>query len=161
MGHTYAKITGKDQKDFKGESTRKGRDGWVELSMSFKSEFPVDPNTGKPKGSRERAPVVFLKEEGQASPNIFQAHLRHENITKMVIEKCTRGADGKSEVVVSRVTLEDGSIASYSAFPSGADTDLRTDPRHLEQFAVSYRKIKYENIEAKNATEEDWNEPNA
>ncbi len=161
MGHTYAKITGKDQKDFKGECTRKGREGWVELSMSFKSAFPVDPNTGKPKGSRERSPVVFTKEEGAASPNILQAHLRHETIEKMVIEKVKRGVDGKSEVVVSRVTLEDGSVAGYNAFPSGADTDLRNDPRHLEQFSVSYRKIKYENVEAKNATEEDWNEPNA
>lgn len=158
MGHTYAKITGKDQKDFKGECSRKGREGWHELSMTMKSSFPVCPNTGKPKGSRERKPLVFTKQEGAASPNIFQAHLRHENIEKMVIEKVQRGADGKSEVVVTRITLEDGHVPSYSSFPGA---DAASDAPHLEEFHVSYRKIKYENVIAKNATEEDWDQPNA
>jgi type VI secretion system Hcp family effector len=161
MGHTYAKIEGMDQKAFKGQSTRKEREEWIELSMSFKSSFACDPNTGRPKGTRERSPLVFTKEEGPASVNILQAHMRLERITKMVIEKTRRADDGKREIVVSRITLEDGHIPSYGAFPSGTDSDLRTDPRHLEQFSVTYRKIKYENVEAKNATEEDWNEPNA
>ena len=160
MGHTYATIEGMDQKAFKGQCTRKDREKWIELSMSFKSSFACDPNTALPKGTRDRSPLVFTKEEGPASVNILQAHMRLERITKMVIEKTERDETGKREMVVSRFTLEDGHISSYSAFPSGSDTDLRADPRHLVQFSVTYRKIKYENVQAKNATEEDWNEPN-
>ena len=161
MGHTYAKITGKDQKDFKGECTRKGREGWFEVSMRHESAFPVNPNTGKPKGSRNRSPLVFTKEEGAASPNVFQAHLRHENITKMVVEKVQRGDDGKSEVVVTRITLEDGSVPTYSTFPSAADTDLRADPRHMEQFGVSYRRSSTRTSSRRTRSRRTRDQPNA
>ena len=161
MAHTYVKITGKDQKDFKGESSRKGRTDWLEASVQFKSEFLVDPNTGKPKGAIERGPVLFTKEEGAATTNILQALHRQESIDKIVIEKVARGEDGKSEVVVSRITLEGGYIASYNAYPSNTDTDRRADPRHMEEFAISSRKFTFEHVLAKNATSVDWNEPNA
>lgn len=161
MSHVYAKITGKDQKDFKGACPRKGREGWIPVAMEVTSEFSVDPNSGKPKGALKPGPIVLTSEEDTHTPNVIQAHLRMEGIEKVVIEKCMRGEDGKSEEVVSRWTLEDACIASYRSFPSTKDTDHREDPRHMEVFTISYRKASFEHTKAKNSTTYDWNAPNS
>lgn len=160
MSHVYAKITGTDQKDFKGACTRKGREGWIEVDMQMESNFSVDPNSGKPKGALNPGSFVFTCEEATHSPNVIQAHMRKESLSKVVIEKCMRAEDGKGEEVVSSWTLEDAYINNYRAYPSGQDTDRREDPRHMESFSISFRKITFEHKKAKNQTSYDWNTPN-
>ena len=161
MSHVYAKITGKEQKEFKGACTRKGREGWIEVDVQMESDFSVDPNSGKPKGSLNRGPFVFTCEEDTHSPNLVQAHLRQEALTEVVIEKCRRAEDGKTEEVVSSWKLEGGYIHNYKTFPSKSDTDRREDPRHMEEFSISFRKVTFEHKKAKNSTTHDWDAPNA
>jgi type VI secretion system Hcp family effector len=160
MAHTYAKITGKDQKDFKGGSTRSGREGWIEVSVETSSDFTVNPDTGKPTGALNRGSFIITGEEHTHSPNVVQAHLKVENIVKVVIETCARGEDGKGEIVVSRFTLEDGYIHAYKRFPMNVGADQRADRRHGEAFHVSCRKLTYEHVQAKNSVTVDWNAPN-
>jgi type VI secretion system Hcp family effector len=87
--HSYASFKGKKQGQFKGESTKTGRekDGWFEItSFEMGSEVPVDPKSGRPSAKAQHNPVVIRKEVDQASPLLLNAHVSNETFETVIIQ---------------------------------------------------------------------------
>ncbi len=75
---TYIQFKGAKQGPLNSGGEKKS-DKWVEvLSFGMKTEVPLDPTPGRPKGPRTHTPIVITKEVDSASPNLLQAAWRSE-----------------------------------------------------------------------------------
>ncbi len=158
----YVSIKGKDQKQFKAETKKAGRNDKFMPCIKFAmaSAVPADANSGEAKGHRQHKPLIITKEWGAASPQILQAHWNNEVLEEVIIEVVSRDAAGKKEIVVEQIKLTDAVITSVERYSlNSAKASVDSDVQHLEDVAFRFRKIDIENKEAGTATSDDWLKP--
>jgi type VI secretion system secreted protein Hcp len=159
MGQRFTvSIEGTKQGRLKGETQARGEKGNRIAGVRFVLETvsPRDVATGQASGKRQHKPILFTKEWGAASPQLYQALATNEVLKSVVFEFTRTNADGQ-EAVFHRVTLAN---ASVSAIKSTLDlTDVSGDPydgRSLEDVSLVYQKITIESLDGKTTAVDDW-----
>jgi type VI secretion system secreted protein Hcp len=159
MGQRFTvSIEATKQGRLKGETQARGEKGNRIAGVRFVNETvsPRDVATGQASGKRQHKPILFTKEWGAASPQLYTALVTNEVLKSVVFEFMRTNADGE-EAVFQRVTLTNATI---SAIKSYIDlTDASGDPydgRALEDVSFVYQKITIENVEAKTMAVDDW-----
>jgi type VI secretion system secreted protein Hcp len=159
----YASFKGAKQGQLKPESKKTKRsDKWTEvLSYEMGSEVPVDPKSGRPKGSRTHHPLTITKELGAASPQLLDAHWKNELFSEIVLEIVGRPDTGAGEVVNERITLTDGLICKVRRYTPTITTEHTAhDTDQLEEISFTFRMIQVENLPASTSTSDDVNANN-
>src|SRR5574344_1156880 len=126
----YMKVTGKNQGEIKGSCDQAGdkKDKILVYAMDHKVEIPRDTHTGLPTGQRIHLPLSVVKAKDVASPKLFAA--------------CCKGEQVAIELYY-KVILEDAVIVEMSE-----DTPLtflpENKPYHdMETVAFTYSKITW------------------
>jgi type VI secretion system secreted protein Hcp len=116
----------------------------------------IDPGSGLPSGRRQHKPVVFRKEVGAASPQLFQAAVTTETLKSVVFEFMRLSPEGK-EVVDHSVTLTNAVICSFKdSVQIGQQGGPVVDSRELEEIALSFQKIEMVNLSGGTQAGDDW-----
>jgi type VI secretion system secreted protein Hcp len=140
----YVKIQGKKQGQFKGESTRAGHsDRLVGIAFSFEVDAPRDIATGQASGKRQHKPVLFVKEWGAASPQLYQAATTNEVLSSVVFEFVTTSADGE-ERVAETVTLTDATISKLKRTADARSEFADHGHPTLDEVEFTFQKIEFQ-----------------
>ncbi|HTU03780.1 MAG TPA: type VI secretion system tube protein TssD [Candidatus Sulfotelmatobacter sp.] len=116
----------------------------------------IDPGSGLPSGRRQHKPVVFRKEVGAASPQLFQAAVTNEVLKSVVFEFMKSSPEGK-EVVDHSVTLTNAVICSFrDSVQIGQQGGPVVDSRELEEISLSFQKIEMVNVTGGTQAVDDW-----
>jgi len=155
----YISIDGAKQGTFKGEAVAKEGTGHGKIAgVRYFSETtsPRDIATGQASGKRVHKPILFTKEWDASSPQLFQALVTNEVLTKVLFEFIRTNENGEDEVHF-RVTLTNANISSIKSYVDLTDTTGDAyDAHELEDVELAYRKIEIENVTAKTAAVDDW-----
>ena len=152
-GVFYITIVGAKQGQFKGESTRAAAKGKLE-GLTFVSEVssPRDAGSGMATGKRTYSPIVFTKQWGAASPQLFQAAVTNEVLKSVLFEFLATDKAGKEHVFqtvkLTNATISDVRRSLDEHTPEGA--------RGTAQVAVVFQKIELTDNDGKTAAVDDW-----
>ncbi len=151
----YVTVEGTKQGKLKGESLRAGHpDALTGISFHYAVSSPRDVATGQASGRRQHQPVVFVKEWGAASPQLFQAMVTNE-ILKSVLFEFVKPDEQGQELVYYRITLTNASISQIEQYLNGDPEPPTVDPRSLEKISLSFQRIEIENLEANTSATDD------
>lgn len=152
----YVTIEGTKQGKFKGESVREAhKEKMAGLAFHYECISPRDMATGQASGKRQHKPVVFTKEWGAASPQIFQALCTNEVLKSVLFEFVRTTADGTEEIYHT-VKLSNATIASVNQEVAQTAEGQRFDTHELERIALSFQRIEIENKTGKTMATDDW-----
>jgi type VI secretion system secreted protein Hcp len=154
----YITINGSIQRTFKGEITDKPShpDQQYGLAFSYEVTSPTDRASGQASGKRQHGPVTITKEWGAASPQIFQAWVRNEVLSSVVLEFVRTDPNG-TESVYQKITLTNARIVQIKSFKDlYRISDFSSDSRELESVSFSFEKILIENVPGKTSAQDDW-----
>ena len=156
----YVSIKGQTQGKFKGESSfsKFGSDKITVIRFSSGVVSPRDAASGLPTGKRQHQPIRFTKENGAATPQIFQALVSNETLTTVTFEFTRSNPSGKEEVHYV-VTLQNASVASVI---TQFDQTSRGDPfdgHELVNVELTYESITVEEKIGKTMAQDDWETP--
>lgn len=129
----YISIKGKQQGQFKGASTGKGREdkGLFQIqAFDMGGEVLIDANKSGSGSSTKAAhkPIVITKETDGASPLLFRAQSTNETLETVIIEITGRPASGAGEIVAQTITLTNATIVRY------------TTDKGIESLALNYEQ---------------------
>ena len=130
------------------------------IVQAFKHEviIPRDPQSGQPTGPRVHQPVIITKVYDKASPLLYNALTSGEVLTEVVIKWFRTSMAGKQEHYFTH-TLTDAVIVSINAnMPNCQDPGL-AHFTHLEEVAMTYRKIVWTHEVAGTSGDDDWRVP--
>jgi len=96
--HFNVTIQGAVQGTFKGQGAGRDKDKIPGVALTYGLLVPKDPASGFRTGKRQHNPVVFTKEWGAASPQLFQAAATNEVLKSVLFEFITTNTYGKEEV---------------------------------------------------------------
>ena len=151
-------IEGTKQGTFKTESQARGekRAAIPGVKFALETDSPRDVATGQASGKRQHKPVLFTKEWGAASPQLYQALATNEVLKHVVFEFVRTGQDGQQSVFHT-ITLTNASVASIRSYLDLTDTSGDAyDGRTLEDVAFVYQKIAMQNNDGKTSVVDDW-----
>jgi type VI secretion system secreted protein Hcp len=152
----YVTIKGKTQGTFKGEGTKGDADRIPVVSYEYEVDSPRDPGSGQPTGRRQHKPVVFTKEIGAASPEIFKALVDNEVLTEVVFEFLKFSPNGK-ETVEFKVTLTNAGVALFrQTVRIGQQGGPIVDSRPLEEVSLTFQKIELDYLSGEAEASDDW-----
>ncbi|MET0839771.1 MAG: type VI secretion system tube protein Hcp [Marmoricola sp.] len=141
----YVTVEGSRQGRLQGESIREAhRDQLTGLSFRYAVTSPRDVASGAASGRRQHQPVSFVKEWGPASPQLFQALVTNEALTKVRFEFVRDSADGE-EIVYQTLELSNASITAIEQYLNG-EPDPPPDPRALEKISFTFQHIEITNL---------------
>jgi type VI secretion system secreted protein Hcp len=80
-----------------------------------------DLATGRASGKRQHKPVLFTKEWGQASPQLYTALVANEALKQAVFQFVKTNANGE-EAVFQTITLTNAAVASIRSYIDLTDT---------------------------------------
>ena len=150
----YVAVEGSRQGRFKGESVRDDhRDQLTGVSFHYAVTSPRDVASGQSSGRRQHQPVVFVKEWGPASPQLFQALVTNEQL-KTVRFEFVRAATSGDEVVFQTVQLTNASITGIEQYLNG-EPDPPPDPRALEKVSLTFQQIEITNVAGQTSAVDD------
>lgn len=158
----YVSIEGTKQGKFKGESPRDAHKAKLAgLAYSHEIKSPRDIATGQASGKRQHGPIVFSKEWGASSPQIFQALVTNEVLKSVLFEFFHTTPEGVEEVyhtikltnaTISNVRYMTGKGESAQSAKHGASYDTH----ELEEVSLTYQKIDMESKTGKTMASDDW-----
>jgi type VI secretion system secreted protein Hcp len=135
-GTFYVTITGTKQRKFKGETTIPAHAAQlVGVGFDYGVAIPRDSATGLASGKRVHRPVVFTKQWGAASPQLFQAAVTNEVLKTVQFDFYRTDASG-AEVVYYTVKLSNAGISSIRSYMSTSSTPARA--LNLEEVALTF-----------------------
>jgi len=154
----HLELEGENQGKIEGTCDQSGREGTI---MVYAAEqlvhMPRDPQSGQPSGKRIHGPMTLVKEFDKASPKLYQALCTGEHLTAKI--KWYRIDKAGMEEHYFTHSLEDAIIVSIKAYMPIAFLEPNEPYRHMEELALTYRKIKWtwepDGIEA----EDSWSAP--
>lgn len=159
----YVTIEGQKQGKFKGESVReKHKDKIAGLKFGYELKSPRDIASGQASGKRQHYPVVFTKEWGAASPQLFQACATNEALKNVLFEFIITNSQGQEEIyhTIKLTNAHVANIKQYTgsgeASASSAKHTSDTDTHELEEVALTFQKIEVENKPGKTTAMDDW-----
>lgn len=152
-GVFYVTIVGTKQGQFKGESTRAAAKGKLE-GLTFASEVssPRDAASGMATGKRTHSPIVFTKQWGAASPQLFQAAVTNEVLKSVLFEFLATDKTGKEHVFQS-VKLTNVTISDLRR---SLDEHTAEGARGIDQVALVFQKIEITDNDGKTMAADDW-----
>jgi len=155
MAEFYVTVEATKQGRLKGESDREAhRDKLAGISFHYAVSSPRDVASGQASGRRQHQPVVFVKEWGAASPQLFQALVTNE-ILKSVLFEFVKTNDAGEEFVHHSITLGNASISQIEQYINGDPEPPPVDPRALEKISLTFQRIEIENAEGKTSAGDD------
>lgn len=159
----YVTIEGTRQGKFKGESQKKERaDKIPGLSFQYEVVSPRDAATGQHSGKRQHKPIVFVKEWGVATPQLFQALVNNEVLKKVTFEFLQIDKGTGKEVVYFTIVLVNASIAAIKQYtdPGVEGSASAKSPsqglKELEAISLTFQKIEIEHKAGKTMGADDW-----
>jgi type VI secretion system secreted protein Hcp len=149
----YVTIEGSKQGRFKGESVLANAKGKIE-GLTFSSEVasPRDAATGQASGKRIHSPIMFTKQWGAASPQLFQATVTNEVLKSVLFEFVGADKAGK-ELVFETVKLTNATIADLKRT---LDEHTPEGTRGIDQVALVFQKIEITDTSSKTTVSDDW-----
>src|SRR5271169_1236319 len=130
--HFNVTIQGAVQGTFKGQGAGRDKDKIAGVAISYGLTVPKDPASGFRTGKRQHKPVVFTKEWGAASPQLFQAIVTNETLTSVLFEFISTNALEKEEVDYI-VELTNATISGFrGSLHLGEKAGPIVDSRELE-----------------------------
>src|SRR5271163_3499888 len=130
--HFNVMIHGAVQGAFKGQGEGRDKDKIPGVALTYGLAVPKDPATGFRTGKRQHKPVVFTKEWGAASPQLYQAIVTNETLTSVLFEFISTNALGKEEVDYT-VELTNATISGFrGSLHLGEKAGPIIDSRELE-----------------------------
>jgi type VI secretion system secreted protein Hcp len=164
MAHEfYVTIKAKTQGELKGESPRQSHENKIPgIGYRHEIKAPVDVNTGAPSGHVQHGMIVFTKQWGAASPQLFQALTTREALDSVLFEFYHTTPEGQEEVYhtieltdafVTAIKYRTGGDAESSA---SSKTTAEYDTLELEDVALSYRRITAESKVGQTTAVHDW-----
>jgi type VI secretion system secreted protein Hcp len=140
----YVSINGAKQGLFHGESLKKGRENMIPGDKyDFEVVSPRDMATGQATGRRQYKPIVFRKEWGAATTQIYQALVMNEQLKEVVFDFIKTNNDGV-EVVDFKVTLTNAYIVGIHQHVGDTNGDGSMDGRKFEDISLSFQSILIE-----------------
>ena len=110
--NAYLKLKGQKTGEIKGDVTRKGQEGKIEVhSWRWDLESPRDPATGAASGKVVAGEFFVTKERDKASPLLFNALASNENISEWELQLWEVSSNGV-EVLHQTWELLNASVAS-------------------------------------------------
>ncbi len=152
----YVSINATRQGPLKGEARDPRRGGsWTPcLRYFYQVTSPLDAATGLSSGRKQRSPILFTKEWGGSSPQLYQAMVTNE-VLKTVIFEFVRTGPGGEERVFQRVTLTDATVSSIKQFVNYPQDAAPPDARALEDVSLAFRTLRIENEEGSTSVIDD------
>jgi type VI secretion system secreted protein Hcp len=153
----YVTIQGSKQGKFKAEPSfsKFGSDKITAVRFSYPVTAPHDVATGQPSGKRQHGTVKFTKENGAATPQLFEALVSNEALTSVVFEFTRSSAGGKEEVHYV-ITLTNATLVAVVAT---FDQTVRGNPfdgHELVDVELTFEKISVEDKIGQTEAEDDW-----
>lgn len=158
----YVTIEGTKQGKFKGESPREKHTAKIAgLSYSHEIKSPRDVATGQASGKRQHGAIVFSKEWGPSSPQLFQALVTNEVLKSVLFEFFHTTPEGMEEVYhtikLTNATVSNIKYTTGKGESAGsAKTTTTFDTHELEEVSLTYQKIEVESKTGKTMATDDW-----
>ena len=127
-------------------------------AFSHEVIIPRDPQSGQPTGPRVHQPVIITKVYDKSSPLLYNALTSGEVLKEVVIKWYRTSMQGTQEHYFTH-TLTDAVIVSINAHMPNCQDPGQAHFTHLEDVAMSYRKIDWEHMVAGTAGSDDWRAP--
>lgn len=164
----YMSIEGAKQGNISSGATTEDSIGnkWIEghedeiIVQAFKHniEIPRDPQSGQPTGTRVHKPCIITKIVDKSSPLLFNALTSGEKLPKVEIKWFRISQEGEHEHYFT-TTLTDAIIVDITAYmPNRLDSNL-AQYGHMEDVAMTYRKIEWEHVVASTNGADDYRKP--
>ena len=144
----FIKIEGAKQGVFQSEGDR---GGIVGLGFEQAIASPRDVATGQASGKRQYSPVVFTKEWGAASPQLFQALVTNESLKNVQFDFYEPSGPEGGEELFFTVKLMNAfvlKLEKYENFNAAGHQDAN-DPRFLEDVSLNFQKIEVIHVASK------------
>jgi type VI secretion system secreted protein Hcp len=152
----YLSLTAESQGRIEGGCTRKGLAGCLEvLGVYHRIVAPRDPASGIPTGRRDHKPFVVVTAVDQASPKLYLALTRNENLPVCTLKFYRPWPDG-TERNHFTITLIDATISGIRFYlPNTRDVRLlKLETSQEVQF--TYRRIEWHELTANVMASDDW-----
>jgi type VI secretion system secreted protein Hcp len=140
FARTFAtmKINGTKQGMFKGDSLRRGKEDFMEISgFQFEEVSPRDASTGQATGKHLVKPVTITKPWSASSNQIFTALAMNEVLKEVRIEFYTTGKDG-ADLLDHTVVLTDAGVSDARDTTTLVNGDLVD----TQTVSFTFRKIQ-------------------
>ena len=115
---------------------------------------PRDPATGQASGRRVHSPIVFTKEWGAASPQIYQALVTNEVLTSVVFDFISVLPDG-TEGTYFLIHLTDAVVVEVRQYIGSAPGEAGIT-RELEDVSLVYQTISLEDKVSGTSVHDSW-----
>ena len=159
-GTTQGQITsGAFTAESVGNVYQEGHEDQV-LVQAFQHEviIPRDPQSGQPTGPRVHHPVIITKVFDKCSPLLFEALTSVGVFTKVELHWFRTSMAGKQEHYFTHL-LEDAVIVNISSNMPNCQDPGQAHFTHLEDVAMTYRKITWTHEVAGTSGSDDWRVP--
>lgn len=141
----YVTIDGAHQGRFHGESFQKGHESQITgLKYNYSVTVPIirdGGDRGSIVGRPRQGPVVFEKEWGAATTQIYQALITGERLKTVTFEFYSMVLGGGQRQAF-RVTLTDAFIVGIHQHVGDTQHDSTLDTRRYEDVTLSFQKIE-------------------
>jgi type VI secretion system secreted protein Hcp len=155
--HFNVTIQGAVQGTFKGQGAGRDKDKIPGVALTYGLLVPKDPASGFRTGKRQHNPVVFTKEWGAASPQLFQAAATNEVLKSVLFEFITTNTYGKEEVDYT-IELTNATISGFEgSLHIGEKAGPIIDTRELEVITLEFQKIVVTSVTGGTTATDNWN----
>jgi type VI secretion system secreted protein Hcp len=147
----YLTVQASKQGQLKGEVLKKSEARGIPiLGYSLGVASPRQAGSGQASGKKVYEAVSVYKAAGPATPQLLQALITNEVLSKVVITTYRPAKDGK-ETVYFTITLTNAHI-------SGLQHDPQEDwkPPELEEVQFVFQKIELNNLASGASAQDDW-----
>ena len=120
--------------------------------------IPTDPQSGQPTGQRVHCPLNFTKVYDKCSSLLYTALTTGERLTKVVVKWYRTTPEGVQEHYFTH-ELEDAVIVNITARMPNCQDPGQAHFTHLEDVAMTYRKITWTHEVAGTSGSDDWRAP--
>jgi type VI secretion system secreted protein Hcp len=152
----YATFKASTQGTIKGQGSGREKDKIPGVAFAYGVESLRDPTTGLPTGKREHKPIVFTKEWGAASPQLYQAAVTNETLKSVYFEFMSTNPFGVEEVTFT-IELTNATISEFEGSVHLHDKDGPViDTRELERINLVFQKITITSVTGDTTTTDDW-----
>jgi type VI secretion system secreted protein Hcp len=125
-------------------------------ALRMNISVPKDPQSGQPTGRRIHNGVNFTKVLDKSSPMIMQAIATGEQIKKAIFKFYRTSPSGTQEHYYT-IELEEGLITEVTPWFPNALEPSNGPIGHMEDVAMSYKKITTTHEVAGTSGADDWN----
>jgi len=120
--------------------------------------IPRDPQSGQPSGQRVHEALVITKIFDKSSPKLFAALTSGERLPKVVLKWYRTSMTGQQEHYFTH-ELEDAMIVDIKTYMPNAQDPSMAHFTHMEDVALTYRKIVWTHEVAGVSGADDWRAP--